>query len=99
MTRCICNNYDVAGFWKNWHASYNQWLVRAAGRQLARRLHGGGSRARRAHGAGVRWRAAGSGARHGSPLPHALGLRVHAPWRRQPLMGWRSRVHACDLMA
>jgi D-alanyl-lipoteichoic acid acyltransferase DltB (MBOAT superfamily) len=28
MTRCICNNYDIVGFWKNWHASYNQWLVR-----------------------------------------------------------------------
>eukprot|EP00879_Flechtneria_rotunda_P009496 GHRR01009939.1.p1 GENE.GHRR01009939.1~~GHRR01009939.1.p1 ORF type:complete len:537 (+),score=91.15 GHRR01009939.1:293-1903(+) len=28
MTRCICNNYDIMGFWKNWHASYNQWLVR-----------------------------------------------------------------------
>eukprot|EP00775_Hariotina_reticulata_P014162 gene14162-14303_t len=28
MTRCICNNYDIIGFWKNWHASYNQWLVR-----------------------------------------------------------------------
>lgn len=28
MVRCICNNYDIAGFWRNWHASYNQWLVR-----------------------------------------------------------------------
>jgi D-alanyl-lipoteichoic acid acyltransferase DltB (MBOAT superfamily) len=28
LTRCICNNYDVAGFWQNWHASYNRWLVR-----------------------------------------------------------------------
>jgi D-alanyl-lipoteichoic acid acyltransferase DltB (MBOAT superfamily) len=28
MTRCICNNYDLVGFWRNWHASYNQWLVR-----------------------------------------------------------------------
>lgn len=28
MLRCICNNYDILGFWKNWHASYNQWLVR-----------------------------------------------------------------------
>lgn len=28
MTRCICNNYDIMGFWKNWHASYNLWLVR-----------------------------------------------------------------------
>jgi len=29
MTRCICNNYDIEGFWRNWHASYNQWLVSA----------------------------------------------------------------------
>lgn len=28
MTRCVCNNYDIEGFWKNWHASYNLWLVR-----------------------------------------------------------------------
>ncbi|WIA37203.1 hypothetical protein OEZ86_014155 [Tetradesmus obliquus] len=28
MRRCICNNYDIAGFWQNWHASYNLWLVR-----------------------------------------------------------------------
>jgi hypothetical protein len=30
MTRCVANNYDVEGFWKNWHASYNLWLVRWA---------------------------------------------------------------------
>ncbi|GMH33432.1 hypothetical protein BSKO_01266 [Bryopsis sp. KO-2023] len=28
MCRCLCNNYDIEGFWKNWHASYNLWLVR-----------------------------------------------------------------------
>jgi D-alanyl-lipoteichoic acid acyltransferase DltB (MBOAT superfamily) len=28
MRRCICNNYDITGFWQNWHASYNLWLVR-----------------------------------------------------------------------
>ena len=28
MTRCINNNYDVEGFWKGWHSSYNAWLVR-----------------------------------------------------------------------
>ncbi|KAL3156486.1 hypothetical protein ABBQ38_000790 [Trebouxia sp. C0009 RCD-2024] len=28
MLRCICNNYDIEGFWKGWHASFNQWLVR-----------------------------------------------------------------------
>ena len=30
MTRCFSNNYDVAGFWRSWHASYNRWLVRYA---------------------------------------------------------------------
>ncbi|GLI66085.1 hypothetical protein VaNZ11_009807 [Volvox africanus] len=28
MTRCVCNNYDIEGFWRSWHASYNRWLVR-----------------------------------------------------------------------
>jgi len=28
MTRCVCNNYTVEGFWRGWHSSYNQWLVR-----------------------------------------------------------------------
>ncbi|KAG2447569.1 hypothetical protein HYH02_007492 [Chlamydomonas schloesseri] len=28
MTRCVCDNYDVEGFWRSWHASYNRWLVR-----------------------------------------------------------------------
>ena len=28
MKRCFAMNYDIQGFWKNWHASYNQWLVR-----------------------------------------------------------------------
>jgi protein-cysteine N-palmitoyltransferase HHAT len=26
--RCVCNNYDISGFWKNWHASFNRWLIR-----------------------------------------------------------------------
>jgi D-alanyl-lipoteichoic acid acyltransferase DltB (MBOAT superfamily) len=26
MTRCVCNNYDVEGFWKGWHCSYNRWV-------------------------------------------------------------------------
>jgi len=30
MTRCFSNNYDVAGFWRGWHASFNRWLVRYA---------------------------------------------------------------------
>ncbi|KAK3256457.1 hypothetical protein CYMTET_34408, partial [Cymbomonas tetramitiformis] len=28
MQRCVNNNYDIEGFWKNWHVSYNRWLVR-----------------------------------------------------------------------
>lgn len=28
MIRCFAMNYDVQGFWKGWHASFNQWLVR-----------------------------------------------------------------------
>ncbi|KAF5825594.1 MBOAT, membrane-bound O-acyltransferase family-domain-containing protein [Dunaliella salina] len=28
MGRCVCNNYDIEGFWRSWHASYNRWLVR-----------------------------------------------------------------------
>lgn len=24
MRRCFANNYDVEGFWKGWHSSYNQ---------------------------------------------------------------------------
>ena len=28
MNRCICNNYSFEGFWRSWHRSYNQWLIR-----------------------------------------------------------------------
>lgn len=28
MVRCFADNYDVEGFWRGWHASYNRWLVR-----------------------------------------------------------------------
>eukprot|EP00210_Caulerpa_lentillifera_P000472 g455.t1 len=28
MGRCLYNNYDIEGFWRNWHASFNLWLVR-----------------------------------------------------------------------
>lgn len=28
MKRCFANNYDIEGFWKGWHASYNRWIVR-----------------------------------------------------------------------
>ncbi|KIM19463.1 hypothetical protein M408DRAFT_31199 [Serendipita vermifera MAFF 305830] len=28
MIRCMANNYTVAGFWRGWHRSYNQWLIR-----------------------------------------------------------------------
>ncbi|KAK2076928.1 hypothetical protein QBZ16_005156 [Prototheca wickerhamii] len=27
MPRCFANNYDVEGFWKSWHSSFNLWLV------------------------------------------------------------------------
>ncbi|CAI7779108.1 unnamed protein product [Closterium sp. NIES-54] len=28
LPRCINNNYDIEGFWRGWHASYNKWIVR-----------------------------------------------------------------------
>lgn len=28
MLRCVNNSFDIEGFWKGWHASYNRWLVR-----------------------------------------------------------------------
>ncbi|GAB2220286.1 hypothetical protein Drorol1_Dr00007930 [Drosera rotundifolia] len=28
MPKCINNCYNLESFWKNWHASYNKWLVR-----------------------------------------------------------------------
>ena len=28
MVRCMANNYSAAGFWRGWHRSYNQWLIR-----------------------------------------------------------------------
>ncbi|XP_045796621.1 membrane-bound O-acyltransferase gup1-like isoform X2 [Trifolium pratense] len=28
MPKCINNCYSLEGFWKNWHASFNKWLVR-----------------------------------------------------------------------
>ena len=28
MRKCFAMNYDVQGFWKNWHASFNRWLVK-----------------------------------------------------------------------
>ncbi|XP_010544129.1 PREDICTED: putative membrane-bound O-acyltransferase C24H6.01c [Tarenaya hassleriana] len=28
MPRCINNCYNLETFWKNWHASFNRWLVR-----------------------------------------------------------------------
>lgn len=30
MIRCMANNYSAAGFWRGWHRSYNQWLIRWA---------------------------------------------------------------------
>lgn len=28
MTRCMSNNYSPMEFWRNWHRSYNRWLIR-----------------------------------------------------------------------
>eukprot|EP01065_Artemidia_motanka_P035396 TRINITY_DN43311_c0_g1_i1.p1 TRINITY_DN43311_c0_g1~~TRINITY_DN43311_c0_g1_i1.p1 ORF type:complete len:558 (+),score=167.64 TRINITY_DN43311_c0_g1_i1:102-1775(+) len=28
MTRCMDNNFTVSGFWRNWHKSFNRWIVR-----------------------------------------------------------------------
>jgi D-alanyl-lipoteichoic acid acyltransferase DltB (MBOAT superfamily) len=28
MNRCIYNNYSFEGFWRQWHRSYNIWLIR-----------------------------------------------------------------------
>ncbi|KAL6552313.1 hypothetical protein OROHE_007677 [Orobanche hederae] len=28
MPRCVNNCYNLDSFWKNWHASFNKWLVR-----------------------------------------------------------------------
>ena len=28
MSRCMSNNYSVSQFWRGWHSSYNQWVVR-----------------------------------------------------------------------
>jgi D-alanyl-lipoteichoic acid acyltransferase DltB (MBOAT superfamily) len=28
MKKCISTNYSMVDFWKNWHTSYNHWLVR-----------------------------------------------------------------------
>ena len=28
MPRCINNCHNLESFWKNWHASFNKWLVR-----------------------------------------------------------------------
>jgi protein-cysteine N-palmitoyltransferase HHAT len=28
MVRCMNNNYSFEGFWRSWHRSFNQWLIR-----------------------------------------------------------------------
>lgn len=28
MNRCMSNNYNLQGFWRSWHRSFNRWLVR-----------------------------------------------------------------------
>lgn len=28
MKKCVNSNYSVAGFWRAWHCSFNEWLIR-----------------------------------------------------------------------
>lgn len=28
MIRCMSNNYSGLAFWRSWHRSFNQWIVR-----------------------------------------------------------------------
>jgi D-alanyl-lipoteichoic acid acyltransferase DltB (MBOAT superfamily) len=28
MTKCMTNHYSGIGFWRNWHSSFNKWLIR-----------------------------------------------------------------------
>ncbi|KAI9721426.1 MAG: glycerol transporter [Chrysothrix sp. TS-e1954] len=28
MIRCMSNNYSALGFWRNWHRSFNRWIIR-----------------------------------------------------------------------
>jgi len=28
MVRCMANNYSALGFWRGWHRSYNQWIIK-----------------------------------------------------------------------
>ncbi len=28
MNRCVMNNYSFQSFWRAWHRSFNQWLIR-----------------------------------------------------------------------
>ena len=28
MLRCVNNNYTFAGFWRQWHATLNKWILR-----------------------------------------------------------------------
>lgn len=30
MVRCMSNNYSALEFWRDWHRSYNRWLIRFA---------------------------------------------------------------------
>ena len=36
MLRCLCGSYSTSGFWRGWHASFNQWLLRYLYRPLTR---------------------------------------------------------------
>ena len=28
MEKCICGNITTEAFWRHWHKSFNQWLIR-----------------------------------------------------------------------
>jgi D-alanyl-lipoteichoic acid acyltransferase DltB (MBOAT superfamily) len=28
MKRCVNNNFSFEGFWRQWHATLNKWIIR-----------------------------------------------------------------------
>lgn len=39
MLKCMSNNYSLEQFWRGWHSSFNQWLVRYIYKPLGGRKH------------------------------------------------------------
>lgn len=88
MRRCFANNYDMEGFWRGWHSSFNRWLIRYMYVPL------GGARTRLAsiwliflfvalwHDLEVRGEAGAGMAGNGAGDPGALA------WVRERLNGW-----------